>query len=271
MLGIADEWSYDIHPLDLLLFKDQILFSDLTPPKFTLDIHVIRRASGLTSNLPMATLVLMRSSNEHKDSMDLSNDRELKLLSEVDEIANFTQRQLSQRVGISLGLTNTLFRNLVKKGYIRGTQASWKRWVYALTPEGFARKIGLTVDYIRRELGYYQHVRQTLRTEMESLAFHEETRVAIYGTSDFAELVYIGLKDFGITEIDIFSSESPNGRTFFGMPVRGLDTLDTNEYDRIIVASLGDTDAIATDLESRGKSSNKLVFFFSDSVAKRQA
>ena len=212
----------------------------------------------------------MRSPNEHQDSVGLNNDRELELLREVEETSEVTQRQLAKRIGISLGLTNTLFRNLVKKGYIRGTQASWKRWVYALTPEGFARKIGLTVDYIRRELGYYQHVRQTLRTEMESLAFHEETRVAIYGTGDFAELVYIGLKDFGITEIDVYSSDSPNGRTFLGMPVRALDTLDTNEYDRIIVASLGDSEAVASDLESRGKSSNKLVFFFSDPTPERQ-
>lgn len=224
----------------------------------------------MTANVATATLVSMRSSDEQEDSIGLSNDRELKLLREVDQTAKVTQRQLSQRVGISLGLTNTLFRNLVKKGYIRGTQASWKRWVYALTPEGFARKIGLTVDYIRRELGHYQHVRQTLRTEMESLAFHEETRVAIYGTSDFAELVYIGLKDFGISEIDVFSSDSPNGRTFLGMPVRGVDTLDTNDYDRIIVASLGDSEAVASDLESRGKSSNKLVFFFSDPAPERQ-
>lgn len=225
----------------------------------------------MTWNLAKVTFVSMRSPNEHQDTVGLNNDRELELLREVDETAEVTQRQLSKRIGISLGLTNTLFRNLVKKGYIRGTQASWKRWVYALTPEGFTRKIGLTVDYIRRELGHYQRVRQTLRVEMESLAFHEETRVAIYGTGDFAELVYIGLKDFGITEIDIFSSDSPNGRTFLGMPVRGVDTLEINEYDRIIVASLGDSETVATDLESRGISSNKLVFFFSDPLAKRQA
>jgi hypothetical protein len=105
---------------------------------------------------------------------------------------------------------------------------------------------------------------------MGFLAFHEETRVAIYGIGDFAELVYLGLKDFGITEIDIYSSDSSIGCTFLGMPVRSVDTLDTNEYDRIIVASLDNSEAVASGLESRGKSSSKVVVFFSDPPQERQ-
>ena len=59
---------------------------------------------------------------------------ELRLLSQVEDSPEVTQRELSQRVGIALGLTNVLLRNLVQKGYIRATQANWKRWIYTLTP-----------------------------------------------------------------------------------------------------------------------------------------
>jgi hypothetical protein len=205
----------------------------------------------------------MRSLDEHKDTVAQNNDRELDLLREVDGTAEVTQRQLSKKVGISLGLTNTLFRNLIKKGYIRGTQAGWKRWVYVLTPDGFSRKISLTVDYIRRNMWHYQQVRQTLRQEMESLAFHEETRVAVFGTGEFAELVYLGLRDFGITEIDIFSSGSPNGQTFLGMPVHSIDSLNADEYDRVIMAFLGEAKVAAATLSHHDDLSNKLVVFFS--------
>ena len=67
----------------------------------------------------------MRSKNEHKNSDGLVPNRELQLLSEVVDKPEITQRELSQKVGIALGLTNVMLRNLVQKGYIRATNASW--------------------------------------------------------------------------------------------------------------------------------------------------
>ena len=69
----------------------------------------------------------MRSSNEQQNSVERTALKELQLLSEVKENPEVTQRQLSVRLGIALGLTNVLVRNLVQKGYVRVLQASWKR------------------------------------------------------------------------------------------------------------------------------------------------
>ena len=201
----------------------------------------------------------MRSRDELKDPLPPSSYRELQLLSEIETNPEVTQRQLSRRMGIALGLTNVLLRNLAQKGYVRATQAGWKRWIYALTPEGFSQKIRLTVDYIHRVLHHYQSVRQTLREQMEPLSLNEESRVAIYGTGEFAELVYLGLKEFGITEIDIYEPGSPSGRTFLGMPVRGAAKLDPKEYDRVMVALL---EGLGADPENLGVSPEKLVTFF---------
>ena len=148
----------------------------------------------------------MRSHNEHQGTMEESTYRELRLLLEVEDKPDATQRELSQRVGIALGLTNVMLRNLAQKGYLRSTQANWKRWLYALTPEGFSHKIRLTVAYIHRVLDHYQNVRQTLREQLEPLALNAESRVAIYGTGEFAELVYLGLRDLGIEEIAVLKS-----------------------------------------------------------------
>jgi DNA-binding MarR family transcriptional regulator len=126
--------------------------------------------------------------------MEGSDYRELRMLSEVHSTPGTTQRDLSRQIGIALGLTNVLLRNLVEKGYVRITQASWKRWMYALTPSGFSRKIQLTVAYVHRVLDHYQEVRQTLREELQTVHLNEESRVAIFGTGEFAELVYLGLR-----------------------------------------------------------------------------
>ena len=154
--------------------------------------------------------------------MQPSTFRELQILSEVDSAPDATQRQLSQKVGIALGLTNALLRNLTKKGYIRVSKASWKRRLYTLTPEGFSHRIRLTVAYIHRFLDHYQKVRRTLREQLEPLVLHEESQVAIYGTEEFAELVYLGLRELGIEEIDVFASEVQAGHRFLGIPGRDI-------------------------------------------------
>ena len=63
---------------------------------------------------------IMRSPLEQDTSNDQTHDRELRVLAEVDSDPEVTQRDLARRVGIALGLTNFLLRNLVQKGYIFG-------------------------------------------------------------------------------------------------------------------------------------------------------
>ena len=112
----------------------------------------------------------MRSNNERNKSSDVPEYRDLLLLKEVDENPEVTQRQLSLRLGIALGLTNLLLKSLVYKGYVRATHAGWKRWLYNLTPEGVSHKLRLTVAHVRRTLNNYSQVRQTLREQLEPLA-----------------------------------------------------------------------------------------------------
>ena len=185
--------------------------------------------------------------------------RELRLLSEVQSTPDATQRDLSRRLGIALGLTNALLRNLAQKGYIRATHARWKRWLYALTPAGFSRKIQLTVAYIHRFLDHYQMVRQTLREELEPLNLHAESRVAIWGTSECAELVYLGLKESGIEEIDVYGPANPVGGRFLGMWIKDICTLSPIEYDRIIIASLDEVESKRSELAILGIPQEKIV------------
>ena len=212
----------------------------------------------------------MRSPDEHNHATSDSSNRELRLLSEVTRTPDASQRDLSQRVGIALGVTNILLKSLAQKGYVRITRASWKHWLYNLTPEGFSRKIQLTVAFVRRTLDHYQQVRQTLREELAAFALNEESRVAIYGTNSFAELVYLGLKELGIEEIEVFApGDQANGR-FLGMPVRDVSTLEPRQYDRVVVASLNGSDRAYLDVLDQGVSLENLVTFFPGAVSREE-
>lgn len=204
-------------------------------------------------------LAFVSSQDEHQSQGQ--SHRELRLVSEIESNPDVTQRELSQRVGIALGLTNVLLRNLAQKGYVRVAHATWKRRLYSLTPEGLNHKIRLTVGYIQRFLDHYQRVRYTLRQQLEPLMLHEESRVAICGTGEFAELVYLGLKEYGIEEIDVFSDDG-RGTKFLGMPVRNISELQPDHFDRIVIASLGDGDHVRSQLENQGAGEDKLVAYF---------
>lgn len=210
----------------------------------------------------------MRSKDEHINLSDSASLRELQVLNEVEVCADLSQRELSRRVGVALGLTNFMLRDLTRKGYIRATRANWKRWLYTLTPEGISRKIRLTMDYVHRVLNDYGKVRRLLHEHLDVLDLNVESRVAILGTSEFAELVYLGLKELGIEEIDVFSNGSREQPRFLGMRVQDISDLNFDQYDRVMLASLGNQIAGEAELQRAGADPNKLVLFFSDKNGK---
>ena len=204
----------------------------------------------------------MRSKFEQTDAPEDDPARELLILTEVQDTPETSQRRLAGRLGVSLGLTNLLLRNLARKGYVRITRAGWRRWLYALTPAGFSRKVQLVAAYIRRFLDQYQLIRRTLREELNILALHAESRVAIYGTGEFAELVYLGLREMDIEEVEIFDNGSSERGRFLGMPVRDVATLRSDQYDRVMVAALDDVHERSTELRNLGVTPEQLVTLF---------
>ena len=194
---------------------------------------------------------------QHRDGLEDAPYRELRLLEEVEATEQVSQRQLAHQLGIALGVANLLVRNLAKKGYIRVSQVGWRRWVYVVTPAGLSRKVHLTLDYVQRFLDHYRRVRTLLREELGALATNTDSRIAIYGTNDLTELVYLGLRDVGITRIEFFDRLS--GPTLLGMPVNGLDALNPDDYDRVIVTPGTDIEARRSELNAKGLDQSQIV------------
>ena len=206
----------------------------------------------------------MSSPDEQMDSVGGISERELNLLTEVHRQPEASQRMLSQRVGISLGMTNLLLHNLAQKGLLRINKAGWRRFVYNLTPLGILHKIRLTLSYVERFLGHYRRVRQTLVDELREQSLNAESRVAIYGAGEFAELVYLGLKELGIDEVNVFIDDPGAGKKFLGMPVLGMSDFRPSHYDRVVVASMNGSGQQVHSLLATGVDAEKLVIFFNN-------
>ena len=185
--------------------------------------------------------------------------RELRLLEEVAASPEVSQRRLAFRLGIALGVANLLIKNLVRKGYIRATRAGWRRWVYSLTPAGITRKAQLTLNYADRFLDHYRRVRTLLQEDLDALTAAPDSRFAIYGTTELAELVYLILSDAGIQEVHFYDGEGAAGLKFLGTNVRGLDELDPRTYTKVIIAASTEIEARMSELEAAGIPGSQIV------------
>ncbi len=199
----------------------------------------------------------MRSENEHTNKVEDISYKELRALEEIDQNPELTQRQLSRKMGVALGVGNLLLKNLAKKGYIKVTHLSWKRWIYVVTPKGMTRKLNLTLAYIESFLGHYRRVKKILKENLNSLTLNKESRVAIIGTGELAELAYLALLDIGVDEIDIYGDEDDKS-IFLGMDVMHVNNMEINGYSKIVVTS-EDIGSVHTVLKEKSYDSNKIV------------
>ena len=78
--------------------------------------------------------------------------RTLTLFNTVESRPEINQRQLARELDVSLGLTNTYFQRVLKKGWIRAQQVKPRRWLYFLTPKGALEKSRLSLSYLQRTL-----------------------------------------------------------------------------------------------------------------------
>ena len=203
----------------------------------------------------------MRSKNEQRKDLEGASYRELRLLEEMERSPDVSQRQLARKLGIALGVANLLVRNVAKKGYIRVTRAGWKRWVYVVTPRGVARKVYLTLGYIDRFIDHYRRVRHLLREEISGLPLNVESRVAILGSTELAELAYLALRDNGVEDIEIFGRNN-NGAKFLGMEVQDPEKMEPQHYAKVVVADSGDAEETRDLLYATGVSDSQLVELF---------
>jgi len=159
------------------------------------------------------------------------------LLDEVTQRPHATQRELSKRIGVALGLTNLMLRRLVKKGYIKISGTKRSRIRYLITPKGILEKSRLTYEFIQYSLQLYSRVRHSLREQLDLVARQGDRRMLIYGTGELAEMAFLTIQEIGLEFVGV-TVESPIQERFLGHPVRPISAMAFESYDRIIVTRL---------------------------------
>lgn len=189
--------------------------------------------------------------------MDVEAGRNLNALEAIAGNASITQRALSNRLGIALGLTNIYLRRLIRKGYVKCVHIHSNRLRYLVTPKGIAEKTRLTYEFMQYSLDLYAKVRFQLRMTLEPYVAGNRRRVAVYGTGEAAELTYLSITELGLTLVAVF--DDTGSGTFLGQPVRHIETHNEVAFDVLLVASLQDTRPIVAYLIGMGVDRGRLA------------
>jgi len=107
--------------------------------------------------------------------------------------------------------------------------------VYSLTPRGVMRKTRLTYEFMKYSLDFYRDARQHLRRSLVQ-AVAQRRRIAVYGTGDAAELVFLLIREMGLELVAVFDGASD--RPFLGHPVLPIERHGEVAYDVMVVAVL---------------------------------
>ena len=96
------------------------------------------------------------------------DESQFKTLRELAKDGTLSQRDLSKRIGLSLGRVNYLVNALIKKGYIKTQRFKNSRnkigYMYILTPRGISEKIKQTYNFLQRKLEEYDRLKKEIET-----------------------------------------------------------------------------------------------------------
>ena len=160
----------------------------------------------------------------------------LLLLDELSRNGEVTQRDLSKRLGMALGLVNSYIKNLALKGYITISDIQPKRYAYLITPKGFIEKSRLAFQHLHNFNNLYRIARQDFQMLFHSLNRYNVKKLVFCGADELAEIAYITLQEYELELIAVVDTEKKN-KNFFNHSIRPLEDLKSIDFDRVLITS----------------------------------
>jgi DNA-binding MarR family transcriptional regulator len=182
---------------------------------------------------------MAKSTREKGDGgEDFASNDEILLgvLTAVDRNSNVSQRHISNELGVALGLANAYLRRCVRKGLIKINQVPRRRYVYYLTPHGFAEKARLTGQYLSASFNFFRRARDQIAALMADCAKQGRSRVVLAGVSDLAEVAILCARDHKIELVAVLDPDYV-AENFRGIPVCRTRA-DCGRIDAAIVTNL---------------------------------
>jgi EPS-associated MarR family transcriptional regulator len=99
----------------------------------------------------------------------IQEDTHFRIMRILQDNPDLTQRELADKLGMSVGGLNYCLNALIEKGFVKMANFSKSKnkfkYVYLLTPQGIAEKLALTSRFLKRKMEEYD----ALKAEIEAL------------------------------------------------------------------------------------------------------
>ena len=94
-------------------------------------------------------------------------DIHLDLLRKLEVNPEYTQRELSKEMGVSLGKINYCLKKLIEKGSVKLINFSRSKnkigYAYLLTPKGIEQKGKLTISFLKIKIKEYEILKEEIK------------------------------------------------------------------------------------------------------------
>ena len=104
-----------------------------------------------------------------KITKHIDPDIHFRVLNALEENPHITQRELAQKLGVSLGGINFCLKALVEIGHLKinnfQKNSNKSAYLYLLTPTGLSNKAMLATSFLKRKMAEYH----ALKKEIDSL------------------------------------------------------------------------------------------------------
>jgi DNA-binding MarR family transcriptional regulator len=160
----------------------------------------------------------------------------LAVLDAVQHNSGVTQRSMARELGIALGLANAYLRRCMRKGWVKVKQIPPNRYLYYLTPKGFAEKSRLTGEYLTSSFTFFRRARAQYDEALTSCCSAGWRRVALVGRSEMAEIAALCNAEHRL-DLVVIGDEAGGRAHHAGLPA--VATLaEAGEIDAAIVTDL---------------------------------
>src|SRR4030043_2066547 len=167
--------------------------------------------------------------------------RDLRLLEELERNPVISQRKLSHRFGIALGVTNACIKRMARKGFIRIRDINPRRIGYYLTPKGMLEKTRLTIHLISFRVQHYSELKKAIASKLLEMQRDGMQRIVFYGVSDEMEVAYITLQGVNLKLVGIVEDDDKvTTRIIFGYEIEPVSQVQELKPDCILITSLNE-------------------------------
>lgn len=154
-------------------------------------------------------------------------DKEFIVLEEINENQHISQRQLSQKTGLSLGSVNLLLKKMIKEGLIKIETIPANRVIYMLTPKGMAEKANKTYKYMRHHYRMIEEAKQKIKDTIVKLLQKNPFIYIVLTEDEISLIVKASIEELDIKERIILINDNEE------MQQEGvLLTLNSSDYEK---------------------------------------